>query len=229
MTRLGKWVFSRSLAIPPQEINQTTRVRPKSFFVKHRVNTSFTRYWKHNAKYPQKQNFPGLEMRTVDMRARNSSKQSSDWTNLTFYRAIGTIPQADYNLHACAHIYASDRNGMFLISNAAGFGDEIGTIGSLSHSIVLHVPSKETLFKDGEWWIQEYWTPRSGQGRGVHESRIWDVRGKHVASTWQEGMVRRAEHREQQKNRLFWEEGMRRMGRPFDDETQKGGLAKPKL
>lgn len=168
-------------------------------------------------------------MRTVDMRTRNSSKRSSDWTNLTFYRSIGTLPPDNYNLHACAHMYASDRNGMFLISNAVGFGDEISTIGSLSHSIILHVPRKEMLLKDGTWWVQEYWTPRSGQGRGMHESRIWDVRGNHVASTWQEGMVRRAENREEQKNRLLWEEGMRRMERPFDDETQKEGFVKHKL
>jgi len=61
-------------------------------------------------------------------------------------------------------------------------------MGSLSHSVVFHVLSEELLFRgDGEdeWWIQEAWTPRSGQGRGMHESWIWSPKGVHVATTWQ--------------------------------------------
>jgi acyl-CoA thioesterase len=93
-------------------------------------------------------------------------------------------------------------------------------MGSLSHSVVFHVPTSELLFKgeneeggNSEWYIQEAWTPRSGQGRGMHESRIWSPSGKHVASTWQEGLVRRAERVEDEKQRLMWEEGMKKNGR----------------
>lgn len=102
-------------------------------------------------------------------------------------------------------------------------------MGSLSHSVVFHVPIKDLLLKgEGEegwgeeWWVQEAWTPRSGQGRGMHESRLWSPGGIHVASTWQEGLVRKADRAEDEKQRLLWEEGMRssmRLGR-----NEKGKL-----
>jgi acyl-CoA thioesterase len=135
---------------------------------------------------------------------------------LSLYRPFGFLPSSLPNLHACAHLYASDRNSLFIISNALGFGDQVGTMGSLSHSVVFHVPSEELLFRgDGkdEWWIQEAWTPRSGQGRGLHESWIWSPEGVHVATTWQEGLVRKADRKEDEKQRLLWEEGMRKTGR----------------
>jgi hypothetical protein len=47
----------------------------------------------------------------------------------------------------------------------------------------------------------------------MHESRIWSPSGVHVASTWQEGLVRKAEKVEDEKQRLLWEEGMKRLGR----------------
>jgi len=64
-------------------------------------------------------------------------------------------------------------------------------MGSLSHSVVFYVMSEELFLKgemederedEREWWISEAWTPRSGQGRGMHESRIWSPSGVHVAS-----------------------------------------------
>lgn len=82
--------------------------------------------------------------------------------------------------------------------------------------------------KDGEWWCQEAWTPRSEGGRGMHESRIWDVRGVHVASSWQDGLVRKAEKPgELHKQRLMWVEGMRRRGK-IDDNMVRS-LLKEKL
>lgn len=157
-------------------------------------------------------NFPGLEMRRVDMSSFNASKSPTDYRQLSYYSTIGTIPPTEYNLHACAHLYASDRNSLFLISNAVGFGDEVGTMGSLSHSVVFHVSSKDLVLRNREWLCQEAWTPRSEGGRGLHESRIWDERGMHVASTWQDGLVRKADREEDQKQKRSWFEGMERMG-----------------
>lgn len=47
----------------------------------------------------------------------------------------------------------------------------------------------------------------------MHESWIWSPSGRHVATTWQEGLIRRAEREEGEKQRLMWEEGMRKNGR----------------
>jgi acyl-CoA thioesterase II len=172
-------------------------------------------------------NFPGLEMRRADMSAFNASKHPIDYRQLTYYRCLGPLPPKDYNFHACAHLYASDRNSCFIISNAVGFGDEVNVMGSLSHSVVFHVKSEDLVLRDGEWWCQEAWTPRSEGGRGIHESRIWDVRGLHVASTWQDGLVRKAEREEDQKQKRAWFEGMERAGKLKRGERE--GLGKTKL
>jgi hypothetical protein len=170
-------------------------------------------------------------MRKIDMSSHNTSKPPLAHRELALYRPLGLLPRSLPNLHACAHLYASDRNSLSLISKALGFGDHVGTMGSLSHYVIFHVRSEELLFRakgenggDAEWWVQEAWTPRSGQGRGVHESRIWSPMGVHVASTWQEGLVRRAERVGEEKQRLLWEEGMRRMGRLDRLGKEKGRL-----
>jgi acyl-CoA thioesterase II len=169
-------------------------------------------YRKFAAEQSLIHNFPGLDMRRVDMSLFNESKSPADYRTLTYYRCIGSMPPTDYNLHACAHLYASDRNSCFIISNAVGFGDEVSAMASLSHSVVFHVSSKDLVLTEGEWWCQEAWTPRSEGGRGMHESRIWDKRGLHVASSWQDGLVRKAERVEDQKQKWGWVEEMERMG-----------------
>lgn len=171
--------------------------------------------------------FPGLEMRRVDMRAFNTNMPPSEYRQLTYYRPLGLLPPTDYNLHACAHLYASDRNSLFVVSNAVGFGDEVSVMGSLSHSVVLHVGSAELVLRGGQWWCQEAWTPRSEGGRGLHESRIWDVAGRHVASTWQDGLVRRAERVQDQKMKRAWIEGMESSG--FSGEKTLMALRREKL
>jgi hypothetical protein len=100
-------------------------------------------------------------------------------------------------------------------------------VGSLSHSVIFHVSSKDLVLNEGEWWCQEAWTPRSEGGRGMHESRIWDAKGVHVASTWQDGLVRKAENEEGQKQKQVWFNGMRKMGRL--NENVAKGLGRYKL
>lgn len=180
------------------------------------------RYYRQLSASPQTRFplFPGLDIRKVDMSSHNASAPPLSYRTIALYRPFGPLPTSLPNLHACAHLYASDKNSLFLVSNALGFGDHVGTMGSLSHSVVFHVRSEELLLKGedeegwkGEWWVQEAWTSRSGQGRGMHESRIWSPSGVHVASTWQEGLVRKAEKAEDEKQRLLWEEGLKRMAR----------------
>ena len=161
------------------------------------------------------------------MTAFNKSKSALDYRQLSYYQAIGSIPLTDLNLHACAHLFASDRNSVFVVSQATGFGDQVGAMGSLSHSVVFHVSSKNLVLKDGAWWIQEAWTPRSEGGRGIHQSRIWDESGTHIASTWQDGLARKADKEQDQKQKKLWFEGMERAGRLYKDETND--LGRPKL
>jgi len=156
--------------------------------------------WYHDyaQQFPQPLDFPGLEVHKVDMTAYNNSKSTINYRQLSYYRLIGTISASNPNLHACAHLFASDRNSLFVISNALGIPNRIDQMGSLSHSVVFHVRSEKLLFteavhNDAQWFCQEAWTPRSLGGRGIHESKIWDASGLHVASTWQDGLVRRTQ------------------------------------
>lgn len=40
------------------------------------------------------------------------------------------------------------------------------------------------------WFAKEDWTTRAAGGRGIHHSRMIGPGGLHVATSWQEGMVR---------------------------------------
>jgi len=161
--------------------------------------------------------FPGVEIRKVDMKAYNGEVveggggKAGDWRQLCFYRVLqdeidtpqspdATIkpdPETDtLNLAACAHIYASDRNSLFLIQRALGYEMRQASAGSLSHTVILHgSPRYLTLTNasDGKakWFVQEAWTSNSGENRGCHESRLWDFEaGRILATTVQDGMMR---------------------------------------
>ena len=62
--------------------------------------------------------FPGLDVRKVDMAAYNDPRETLDKRQLQYYRVLGAMPSVaeDPNLHAAAHLYASDRNGLFPVS-----------------------------------------------------------------------------------------------------------------
>lgn len=143
---------------------------------------------------------PGLDTRRADMTPYNVSRSAFDRRQLYYYRIIGSLPPDDANLHACAHLYASDRNSLFIVANHMDVTDRYTegfrpTMGSLSHTVVFHVPGKDLMMTEegsGErrWFCKEDWTTRAAGGRGIHQSRLVGPGGLHVGSSWQEGMVR---------------------------------------
>ncbi|OAL54522.1 Thioesterase/thiol ester dehydrase-isomerase [Pyrenochaeta sp. DS3sAY3a] len=186
---------------------------------------------------------PGLHLRKADMARYNAARSPLDRRQLTFYTLRGALPAptAPYpppptgtakltltraaNMHACAHLYASDRNSLFLIPAHLDRERGYTRMASLSHSVVFHVgiadlvmpaepriahPNADPTLWDGgstplcnisgfeggdsdgrKWFVQEAWVGRAGGGRGLHGSRLWDYeRGVHVASSWQDGLVR---------------------------------------
>ena len=156
--------------------------------------------------------FPGVEIRKVDMRKYNGHvkegnvAKAGDYRQLCFYRMIvdsdqsslggDTVTKDDYvNLNACFHIYTSDRNSLFLIQRALGYADRKASMGSLSHTVILHASAEQLKPTDAsgkpKWFVQEGWTPNSGDNRGTHESRMWDYEaGRILATTFQDGMMR---------------------------------------
>ena len=78
------------------------------------------RYWefsRRNGGYTDA--FPGLQLHKVDMDAYNGSKPEHglEHRNLKWYAVEGDMPRVDEdpNMHICAHLYASDRNSLFVM------------------------------------------------------------------------------------------------------------------
>ena len=156
--------------------------------------------------------FPGLEMRKVDMREYNGSMEEGggvegegarQYRGLVFYRVVEDKEEVnggggvdDRNLDACAHLYASDRNSLFLAQRALGYQEVRGhQMGSLGHTVIFHGDDRHlrTVDDNGKqkWFIQEAWTGSSGADRVCHESRLWDYEnGRVIATTLQDGMMR---------------------------------------
>ncbi|KAI8946726.1 Thioesterase/thiol ester dehydrase-isomerase [Xylaria longipes] len=160
--------------------------------------------------------FPGLEMRKVDMRAYNNSRPFHERRELILYRILAPLPANTSDdvegndrdgdgdgrckidgpdAHICAHAYGADRNGLLMIGHHAGFGHNFGRAASLSYSFVIHVNAEEAVMTytegDDQWWVQEACFPRVQAGRGIVHSKIWSPQGIHVASMYQDGIIRR--------------------------------------
>lgn len=173
---------------------------------------------------------PALHLRQVDMSVYNSKLNPIDRRSLAFYSLRGKIPtpktsarNVSNNLHAIAHLFASDRNSLFVIPRHLDLGMEVKRTASLSHTVIFHVGLEEMVLGDEpvgrpgkaaptqgssneqdeadegqrKWFVQESWTGRVAGGRGLHHSRLWDFQtGVHVATTMQDGLVRFGEGRE---------------------------------
>ena len=76
------------------------------------------RYWefqRRNNMYTDP--FPGLNLHKVNMERYNSDKAPLEKRNLKYYSVRGRMPSIaeDPNMHICAHLYASDRNSLFVM------------------------------------------------------------------------------------------------------------------
>ncbi|KAH9897273.1 acyl-thioesterase [Xylariomycetidae sp. FL2044] len=136
--------------------------------------------------------FPAVEIRKVDLTALNAGKPLHERRELLLYRLIAPIPASEPNSHVLVHAFEADRNSVLMIGNHAGFGFNFGRAASLSYSFVVHVNAADAVMAYGEdeWWIQEATFPRVEAERGVLLSKIWSPQGLHVATEYQDGLVR---------------------------------------
>ena len=154
---------------------------------------------------------PGLYVSFVSMDAYNRDLPPPDRRQLHFYKAVCPLPsaRAASNLHARAHPYASDREGLFFNVRHLELGDRCRKLASLGRTVVLHVGPEELAPRDDgpggggqeEWFCREAWTDRAADGRTVLHGRIYDEGGRHFASVMQDGLL---------KVEFEGEEGMRR-------------------
>lgn len=88
-----------------------------SFHKRHPIN-SLPRYWEYSKlNHGYTDPFPGLELRKVNMDKYNESKLFNEKRSLKYYAIRGKMPSVkeDPNMHAAAHLYASDRNSLFVM------------------------------------------------------------------------------------------------------------------
>jgi acyl-CoA thioesterase II len=155
-------------------------------------------YWSQYAA-----SFPGVECRKVYMAKYNGKvpldggQATARYRQLQFYRIIldGAGGPPDLNLHAAAHLYASDRNSLFLIQRALGYENVRTNMASLSHTVVFQGPAEQLCMVDesgkAKWFVQEAWTSNGGDNRGTHKSLLWDhTAGRVVGESLQDGMLR---------------------------------------
>lgn len=102
-------------------------------------------------------------------------------------RIAGELPD-DPLIHACALAYASD---LSLLDTVLSVHGEVwgpgGVIGaSLDHALWLHRP-----FRADEWFLYDCISPSASGSRGLASGRMFTQDGRHIASTVQEGLLRR--------------------------------------
>lgn len=169
--------------------------------------------------------FPGLQCRKVDMREWNSTRHPMERRQLIFYRMIFDREKEkeedqgmnmNMNMQLCAHLYASDRNSLFIVANLFDLGDLFTNMSSLSHTVIFHAEEGEMRFGSaskttttkrtkspfhkaknnnndgggGRWFCMEVFGSRIHGGRAVHNCRIFNDEGVHIATCMQDGLIR---------------------------------------
>lgn len=158
-------------------------------------------YWERRKKTGENDKFPGLQCQKVDMTKYNRDRHPLDRRQLIFYRTIGDMP-LEPNLHLAAHLYASDRNSLYIVANNFDLGDYWTQMSSLCHTVIFHSPLEALMFGasgasqselhdlTGDWFAFEGSGSRLGIGRAVFNCRLWNSRGIHVATALQDGLLR---------------------------------------
>jgi acyl-CoA thioesterase len=152
----------------------------------------------------------GLHIRKADMTKYNAKRNALNRRQLLFYTLRGSLPlptapfppilgsdgkislTREANMHACAHLYASDRNSLFIVPNHLDRPQDYTRMASLSHSVIFHVGIKDlmmpaeprvdhpnadsTLWEDGSLPLCNL----DGYSGGDRDSRKWFVQEAHL-------------------------------------------------
>ncbi|KAM7191748.1 Thioesterase-like superfamily domain containing protein [Rhypophila sp. PSN 637] len=144
--------------------------------------------------------FPMVDVKKVDMSAYNRDKPPHERREIALYRLVKPLPSpADGNDSVLVHAFAADRNGLLMVGNHNGLGHKFGKAATISNTFVVHENVDEAVMEYGtgegkglgnEWWVMEYSFPRTARGRGIVVNKIWSPKGVHVATEYQDGVVR---------------------------------------
>jgi len=129
-----------------------------------------------------------IEMRPVDI-ARYLKREAAEPVQHIWMRANGSLP-ADAKLHQCVLAYASDFTLLdtALIAHGKLLFDRDIQLASLDHALWFHRP-----FRADEWLLYVQDSPSAAGARGFCRGSVFRRDGTLVASTTQEGLMRRRE------------------------------------
>ena len=105
----------------------------------------------------------------------------------SWFRVVAPLPD-DPALHRAMLAYASDMTllGTCMLPHGVTWMDGSVQTASLDHALWLHEP-----FRADEWLLYTCDSPWSGHGRGHNRGRIYTADGRLVASSAQEGLIRK--------------------------------------
>ena len=105
----------------------------------------------------------------------------------SWFRTVGALPD-DPRIHRAVIAYASDYTLLGTAALPHGLSWARGELkgASLDHALWFHRPARAD-----EWLLYATNSPWSGAGRGFNQGRIFDRRGRLIASVAQEGVIRK--------------------------------------
>jgi len=105
----------------------------------------------------------------------------------SWFRTVAPLPD-DPALHRAVLAYASDMLllGTSMMPHSVRLGDPRMQTASLDHALWLHKP-----FRFDDWLLYSTDSPWAGNGRGFTRGRIFTRDGRLIASTTQEGLIRK--------------------------------------
>ena len=126
-----------------------------------------------------------IDIRPVDI-SRFLGRGSQEPTQSIWMRAVGTLPD-DSRLHQCVLAYASDFTLLdtALIAHGKLLFDTDIQLASLDHGLWFHRPVRAD-----DWLLYVQDSPSAFGARGYCRGAIFDLEGRLVASTVQEGLMR---------------------------------------
>jgi acyl-CoA thioesterase-2 len=128
-----------------------------------------------------------IEVRVVDpvdhLKPEEREPQKSLWM-----KADGNISSADWAIHAALLSYSSDFGllGTSLLPHKRTYIDPKLQVASLDHAMWFHRP-----FRMDQWLLYTMESPSASGARGFNRGMIFTQDGKLVASTAQEGLIRK--------------------------------------
>ena len=127
-----------------------------------------------------------IEIRPVDLRNPLAPKAHPPARKL-WYRTVDKLPD-DPALHRYLLAYASDFSflGTALDPHGVSWLTPKMQVASLDHAMWFH-----RSFRVDEWLLYDVESPNASGGRGLVRGRFFDREGRLVASTIQEGLIRK--------------------------------------